>query len=75
MIGLESRYFSRVSSSVGHEPFAGFFAFGAQNGFTAFTLGFHLIFHGVTDFFGWQNVLQFNTVDFDTPGIGGHIQE
>ena len=45
-----------------------------ENGLPALLLGLHLLFHGVLDFLGRDDVLQLHPVDLDAPGVRGLVQ-
>ena len=49
-------------------------AFRLQNCLPAIALRFHLLFHGVLDVGGRQNVLQLYAGNFNAPRIGGFVQ-
>ena len=52
-----------------------FLTFGKEDLLTFLTLSSHLTFHGVSDVLRWENVLNFDAVDFDAPWIGGGIED
>ena len=61
--------------ALGDEDLALLLTLGLQNGLTALTLGLHLLFHGVLNFLGRQNVLELHAVDLDAPGVGGLVKD
>ena len=61
--------------ALGDEDLALLLTLGLQNGLAALALGLHLLFHGVLDFLGRQNVLQLHAVDLDAPGVGRFVKD
>ena len=60
--------------ALGDQHLTGLLALGLQDGLAALALGLHLLFHGVLDLAGRQDVLQLHAVDLDAPRVGGLVQ-
>ena len=60
--------------SLGHQNTALLLALGGQDGLAALALRFHLLFHGVLNFPGRDNVFQLHPVHLNTPRVRGLVR-